>query len=149
MAELQATGNSIEPARDEPAQQTPLASFDAAADAAPATVPTLLLVDDEPGVISSLKRLLRPLKYEVLSANSGAEALTLLESARVDVIISDMRMPNMDGAEFLSRSRSVTPDAIRILLTGYSEVDAVVRAVNEGHVYHYLHKPWDDQDLLL
>ncbi len=114
-----------------------------------APVPTLLLVDDEPGVVSSLKRLFRPLKYEVLSAYSGADALQLLESARVDVIISDMRMPNMDGAEFLSRSRAIAPDAIRILLTGYSEVEAVVRAVNEGHVYHYLHKPWDDQDLLL
>lgn len=113
------------------------------------SVPTLLLVDDEPGVISSLKRLLRPLRYEVLAANSGAEALELLQSAHVDVIISDMRMPNMDGAEFLSRSRSVAPDTIRILLTGYSEVEAVLRAVNEGHVYHYLHKPWDDQDLLL
>lgn len=111
--------------------------------------PTLLLVDDEPGVISSLKRLLRPLKYEVFSANSGAEALELLESASVDVIVSDMRMPNMDGAEFLLRSRFIAPDAIRILLTGYSEVEAVVRAVNDGHVYHYLHKPWDDQDLLL
>lgn len=114
-----------------------------------APVPTLLLVDDEPGVISSLKRLLRPLKYEILSANSGVEALELLQSVSVDVIVSDMRMPNMDGAEFLLRSRAIAPDAIRILLTGYSEVEAVVRAVNEGHVYHYLHKPWDDQDLLL
>ncbi|CAD6546158.1 Regulator of RpoS [Paraburkholderia kirstenboschensis] len=139
MSDLQATGNSTSPA--DPRVES--------SNGGSSPLPTLLLVDDEPGVISSLKRLLRPLKYEVLSANSGAEALTLLESAHVDVIISDMRMPNMDGAEFLSRSRTVAPDTIRILLTGYSEVEAVVRAVNEGHVYHYLHKPWDDQDLLL
>ena len=139
MSELQATDKV-------PDESEALA---AAQESLKAAVPTLLLVDDEPGVISSLRRLLRPLKYEVLAANGGAEALQLLESAHVDVIISDMRMPNMDGAEFLSRSRAIAPDTIRILLTGYSEVEAVVRAVNEGHVYHYLHKPWDDQDLLL
>ncbi|CAB3695884.1 HD domain-containing phosphohydrolase [Paraburkholderia rhynchosiae] len=149
MSELQANGNSTNPAGAPLASSDAANAANAAVDTAAPPVPTLLLVDDEPGVISSLKRLLRPLKYEVLSANSGAAALTLLESAHVDVIVSDMRMPNMDGAEFLSRSRSLAPDTIRILLTGYSEVDAVVRAVNEGHVYHYLHKPWDDQDLLL
>jgi adenylate cyclase len=115
----------------------------------PAVVPAVLLVDDEPSVLSSLKRLLRSTGYQVLTAESGALALDLLASTRVDLIISDMRMPYMSGAEFLARAQTLYPDTMRILLTGYSEIELVVRAINEGGVYRYLNKPWDDEDLLL
>jgi adenylate cyclase len=118
-------------------------------DSNPASIPVVLLVDDEPSVLSALKRLLRPTRYLVLTAESGAAALDLLASAKVDLIVSDMRMPYMSGAEFLAHAQALYPDTMRILLTGYSEIESVVRAINEGGVYRYLNKPWDDQDLLL
>ncbi|WP_333997464.1 HD domain-containing phosphohydrolase [Burkholderia gladioli] len=118
-------------------------------DATTAPVPVVLLVDDEPSILSALRRLLRTPRYEVLTAESGAAALELLASTEVDLIISDMRMPNMSGAEFLAHAQALYPGTMRILLTGYSELDSVVRAINEGGVYRYLNKPWDDQDLLL
>jgi len=118
-------------------------------DSNPASIPVVLLVDDEPSVLSALKRLLRPTRYLILTAESGAAALDLLASAKVDLIVSDMRMPYMSGAEFLAHAQALYPDTTRILLTGYSEIESVVRAINEGGVYRYLNKPWDDQDLLL
>lgn len=111
--------------------------------------PLVLLVDDEPGVLSALRRLLRPTGYRVMTAEGGAQGLELLAANPVDLIISDMRMPNMNGAEFLSRARVLSPETMRILLTGYSEIDSAVRAINEGGIYRYLSKPWDDHDLLL
>jgi len=114
-----------------------------------ASIPVVLLVDDEPSVLSALRRLLRPARYHVVTAESGAAALSLLATTNVDLIISDMRMPYMSGAELLAHSRALYPDTMRILLTGYSEIESVVRAINEGGVYRYLSKPWDDQDLLL
>jgi response regulator RpfG family c-di-GMP phosphodiesterase len=110
---------------------------------------TVLLVDDEAGVLSALRRLLRPTGYQVLTAESGVAGLEVLATHPVDLIVSDMRMPNMNGAEFLSKARAQHPNTMRILLTGYSEIDSAVRAINEGGVYRYLNKPWDDQDLLL
>jgi len=122
----------------------------APADAAPTVAtPLILLVDDEPGVLASLRRLLRPTGYRVITAEGGAAALDMLGVYPVDLIISDMRMPGMSGAEFLARAREQYPDVMRILLTGYSEIDSAVKAINEGGVYRYLNKPWDDQDLLL
>ena len=115
----------------------------------PISPATVLLVDDEAGVLSSLRRLLRPSGYQVITAESGAEGLAVLATQPVDLIVSDMRMPNMNGAEFLSRARVQYPNTMRILLTGYSEIDSAVRAINEGGVYRYLNKPWDDQDLLM
>jgi response regulator RpfG family c-di-GMP phosphodiesterase len=121
---------------------------DAAAEQ-PAAAPSILLVDDEPSVLSALKRVLRPARYEILTAESGEAALELLASSEVDLIVSDMRMPNMSGAAFLSRARALYPDTMRILLTGYSDIASIVEAVNEGGVYRYLNKPWDDHDLLM
>jgi response regulator RpfG family c-di-GMP phosphodiesterase len=115
----------------------------------PRAIPVGLLVDDEPSILSALRRSLRATRYDVLTADSGAAALDMLASTEVDLIISDMRMPYMNGAEFLARAQALYPDTMRVLLTGYSEVDSVVRAINEGGVYRYLNKPWDDQDLLL
>lgn len=144
-------------AYDEPTTQPTARDADRAAQpssvAASATMaaaaPLILLVDDEPGVLASLRRLLRPTGYRVITAESGAAALDMLSVYPVDLIVSDMRMPGMNGAEFLARARERYPDIMRILLTGYSEVDSAVRAINEGGVYRYLNKPWDDQDLLL
>ena len=127
----------------------PLPNAACASEPRPAPRATVLLVDDEAGVLSALRRLLRPSGYQVMTAESGAAALELLATQPIDLIVSDMRMPNMNGAEFLSKARLLYPDTMRILLTGYSEIDSAVRAINEGGVYRYLNKPWDDQDLLM
>jgi response regulator RpfG family c-di-GMP phosphodiesterase len=124
-----------------------LRTDDAALDAKPATV---MCVDDEPNILSSLKRLFRPLGYRVLTAESGAAGLALLEKEeRVDLIISDMRMPEMDGAQFLEKVRERWPETIRLLLTGYSDVTSILAAINRGEIYRYITKPWDDNDILL
>ncbi|OXI93224.1 MULTISPECIES: HD domain-containing phosphohydrolase [Burkholderia] len=112
-------------------------------------VPSILLVDDEPSVLSALRRVFRPAGYAILTAESGEAALEVLASTEVDLIVSDMRMPGMSGAEFLARARALYPDTMRILLTGYAEIASVMQAVNDGGVYRYLNKPWDDHDLLL
>src|SRR5450830_1460259 len=109
----------------------------------------ILLVDDEASILSSLKRVLRPKGYTLITAESGAEGLRLLEENAVDLIISDMRMPEMTGAQFLGKAKERYPEVTRILLTGYSEITSTVSAINDGGIYHYLQKPWDEQDLLL
>lgn len=113
-----------------------------------APAPKVLCVDDEPNILSSLRRLLRANGYQVLTAESGAAGLALLAAEPVDVIISDMRMPEMNGAQFLSRARIDWPDTMRLLLTGYSEVQSIQDAINGGEIYRYITKPWDDADLL-
>lgn len=110
---------------------------------------TLLLVDDEPNILASLQRLFRPHGYRVLSATSGAQGLVVLARERVDLVVSDMRMPEMDGAAFLERAAQHWPEVVRILLTGYADLNSAVAAVNKGNIYRYLSKPWDDNDLLL
>lgn len=111
--------------------------------------PTLLCVDDEPNILSSLKRLFRVKGYRVLTADSGAAGLALLEHEAVDLVISDMRMPEMDGAEFLEHVRTRHPDTVRLLLTGYSDISSILAAINRGEIYRYITKPWDDNDILL
>jgi len=111
--------------------------------------PALLLVDDEQNILSSLRRLLRPLGYEIYTATSGAEGLSVLERERIDLIISDMRMPEMDGAVFLEQAAARWPDTIRILLTGYAEVGSTIAAINKGEIYKYISKPWDENDIIL
>ncbi|HEU4852718.1 MAG TPA: EAL domain-containing protein, partial [Telluria sp.] len=108
---------------------------------------TLLLVDDEPNILSALKRLLRRDDYRTLTAGSGQEALAILEREEVDVIVSDQRMPGMLGSEFLHVAKSLYPNTLRIMLSGYTELQSVTNAVNEGAIYKFLTKPWDD-DLL-
>lgn len=107
----------------------------------------ILFVDDEPQMLSALKRVFRGEQYEVDTASSGAEGITLLANTAYDVIISDMRMPEMDGAAFLSEAYKKQPLSKRILLTGYADHDSTVRAINEGKVHHYLNKPWDNTAL--
>ena len=112
---------------------------------------TLMFVDDERAITKALHRLFRKDGYHILTASSGMEGLELLEKAKnpISLIISDQRMPQMNGAQFLERAKKIFPDAIRFLLTGYSDMDAVVDAVNKGEIHRYLTKPWNDDDLLL
>ena len=112
---------------------------------------TLLFVDDEKSIIKSLQRLFRKEGYDVLTASGGKEALEVLKTndRPVSLIISDQRMPEMEGAQFLEQSKQFCPDAARFLLTGYSDMDAVIHAVNRGEIQRYLTKPWNDDDLLL
>tara|TARA_B100000749_G_scaffold280894_1_gene280454 strand:+ start:1638 stop:2720 length:1083 start_codon:yes stop_codon:yes gene_type:complete len=108
---------------------------------------TVLVVDDEPDILDALERLLRR-KFNVLKALSGDEGLALLEKNDVQVIISDHRMPEMTGVEFLQKSIAIDDKCIRILLTGYTDIESVIDAINSGQVYRYLTKPWDAVDLL-
>ena len=122
------------------------------ADSTPSTDqarPTLLLVDDEPSILSSLRRLFRPQGYRILAAEGGAAALDLVANDTVDLVISDMRMPGMDGAQFLERIRHLQPHAVRILLTGYADISSTIAAINGGEIHRYIAKPWDDNDILL
>ncbi|MFN7152648.1 MAG: HD domain-containing phosphohydrolase [Acidovorax sp.] len=110
---------------------------------------TVLCVDDEPSILSALKRVLRSEDCQVLQAGGGTEALTLLEQHPVDVIVSDMRMPIMDGAQLLAQVRQRWPHTARVLLTGYADMNATIAAINEGQIYRYIHKPWDETELRL
>ena len=110
---------------------------------------TLLLVDDEPSILSALRRLLRPIGYRIHTAESGRAGLAILEQEAVDLVISDMRMPEMDGAKFLEQVRRRWPATTRILLTGYADVTSTIEAINRGEIYRYVSKPWDDNDLTL
>ncbi|MDP3222999.1 MAG: response regulator [Rubrivivax sp.] len=124
-----------------------LASTAAVANRPPAGF-DVLVVDDEPNILSALRRMLRAHGYRVQTAPGGSEALALLEQAPVDLIISDMRMPEMNGAEFLRRSRERVPEAVRILLTGYADIGSTIDAVNNGEIFRYVSKPWNDEALL-
>lgn len=108
---------------------------------------TLLLVDDEPSILNAVKRLLRREGYRILSAESAAQGLDLLATHRVHVVISDQRMPVMTGTEFLSRVKELYPETVRLILSGYSELDSLTDAINKGAIYRYVSKPWDDEAL--
>lgn len=108
---------------------------------------TILCVDDEADNVDALERLFRR-KYNVLKATSGAAALKLIKEHSVSLIVTDQRMPNMTGVEFLAQSMKSQPDAIRILLTGFTDIDSVIAAVNSGQIYRYVTKPWDPHDLV-
>ncbi len=109
---------------------------------------TLLIVDDEPDVLESLRHLFHR-EFHVLTAPSGQEGLQLLEREEVHVILSDQRMPGMTGDEFLSRARQLAPDAVRMLFTGYADLQAVINAVNFAGLFRYIHKPWEPDELAL
>lgn len=112
---------------------------------------TLLLVDDEESITNSLQRVFRKEGYKIRTASSGQEGLKTLQEAQkpFSLIISDQRMPEMTGAQFLEKAKKIFPNAMRILLTGYSDMDAIVDAVNKGEIHRYLTKPWNDDDLVL
>jgi len=108
---------------------------------------TLLLVDDEENVIAALRRLLRAEGWLVLNATSAEQALQLMARHEVDVILSDQRMPGMTGVELLRRAKQLYPETIRLVLSGYTELQSITDAINEGAIYKFLAKPWDDAEL--
>jgi response regulator RpfG family c-di-GMP phosphodiesterase len=106
---------------------------------------TLLLVDDEENIVRSLNRLFRHDGYTIETAASGEEGLRRLAEQPVNVIISDQRMPHMTGVEFLRRVKDLYPNTVRIVLSGYTELESVTSAINEGAIYKFFTKPWDDE----
>jgi response regulator RpfG family c-di-GMP phosphodiesterase len=113
------------------------------------TTATILFVDDEANILSSLKRLFRPFGYRIFTAEGGAQGLEILAREPVDLVVSDMRMPEMNGAQFLEKVREQWPETVRILLTGYAEIGATIDAINKGQIYRYVSKPWEDNDITL
>lgn len=113
------------------------------------TPAAVLLVDDEASILSSLRRLLRPTGYTIHTAESGQAGLEILEREPVDLVISDMRMPEMNGAQFLEQVRIRWPATMRILLTGYADVSSTIDAINRGEIFRYVSKPWDDTEITL
>jgi len=109
----------------------------------------ILFVDDEENVLRALKRLFLDEPYDVLTAISGKEALELMKVHDFAVIVSDQRMPEMSGAEFLAQAKEIQPEAIRIVLTGYADVEAAINSINQGGAYRYITKPWNETDLIL
>jgi response regulator RpfG family c-di-GMP phosphodiesterase len=109
---------------------------------------TLLFVDDEAGILSALRRLFRPFGYRILTAESGADGLDILAAEDVDLVISDMRMPVMDGANFLRQVRARWPGVVRLLLTGYADMASTIDAINHGEIYRYISKPWNDDEIV-
>lgn len=109
---------------------------------------TLLLVDDETNITTSIRRLMRGEGYHILVAESGQQGLELLATHPVGVIISDQRMPEMTGVEFLRRVKRIYPDTVRIVLSGYTDLKSITDAINEGAIYRFLTKPWEDEQLL-
>ncbi len=108
---------------------------------------TILIIDDEESILSSLNRLLRK-DYNVLLADSGQAGLDLMRTHEVHVIVSDQRMPGMSGVDFLATVKGEYPDAVRMLLTGYSDLESVIGAINSGKIYRYLVKPWNPEEFL-
>lgn len=108
----------------------------------------IMIVDDEPVNLRTLERLFRQ-DYQVVTAQSGAEALALLEQHEVALMISDQRMPEMTGIELMKNTVGLRPQMVKILLTGYTDVSALIEAINCGLVYRYLTKPWNNDDLRL
>ena len=111
------------------------------------TEPTLLCVDDERSILHALKRLFRKEPYRFLIAQNGQEALSVLDEEEVQVIISDYRMPDMTGTALLREVKQRFPETVRVVLSGYADVDVIMESINEGEIYRYLSKPWNDEEL--
>jgi response regulator RpfG family c-di-GMP phosphodiesterase len=110
---------------------------------------TVLCVDDEVQILNSLKRLLRKEDYNLLTASSAAEGILVMNENDVSLVISDQRMPGESGIEFLTTIKRIYPEVIRILLSGYTDIDTITESVNKGHIYKLILKPWNDQNLIL
>jgi len=107
----------------------------------------LLFLDDEENVLKSLKRLFQDKEYEIYTANNGLEGSKLLEELEFSLILSDYRMPELNGMEFLKFVKEKSPNTIRMILTGFPDVEVAISAINEGEVYKFIEKPWKDEDL--
>jgi DNA-binding NtrC family response regulator len=108
---------------------------------------SILIVDDEPNVISALTRVFIDEPYRIYSAGSASEAMEILKKHPVKVVISDEKMPEISGSEFLSMVREQFPHIIRIILTGHASIEAAMKAINEGEIYRFFTKPWNDMDI--
>ncbi len=108
----------------------------------------ILIVDDELRVINALKRVFDKNKYEIFSTTIPEDALNILNNNTVDIIICDHNMPNMSGIDVLKSAKDISPDAIRILITGYSDVNIAVSAINEGSIYYFFSKPWKNEEII-
>jgi len=114
----------------------------------PVRRPSLLFVDDEAGILNALRRICYEEEWDLHFAPDGEEGLRICRTVPVDLILSDFRMPGMDGVQFLKRSKAIAPDAVRLVLSGYADIKLVVQALNEGEIYRFLAKPWNDDDLI-
>lgn len=110
---------------------------------------SILFIDDEKNILTALKRLCSYEEYNVYTANNGAEAIDILKNNDIWVIVTDMQMPEMNGIELLQQVRELRKDAVRMVLSGYSDNELILNAINKGHIWRYLTKPWNDQDLLI
>ena len=108
--------------------------------------PKILFLDDEERILNALSALFR-YKYQVFTATNGEQALAILKQCHVHVVVSDQRMPTMTGVEFLRRAKEISPTTVRILLTGFSDLSAIIDSVNDGEVYRFLNKPWGNQEI--
>src|ERR1700719_1768734 len=104
-------------------------------------MPKILVVDDEPAVLNALRRLLRRAGFEVETAGTGAEALARLDGFAPDIVLSDFRMPGMNGAELLAQVKQRQPLALRLIISGYADLDSVMTSVNEGEICRFISKP--------
>ncbi len=107
----------------------------------------LLIVDDEPHVCDSVHDLLRR-EFRVLKANSAAEGCRIMQEEEVHIVMSDQRMPQITGVELLTKVKSRHPHAIRMLFTGYADLESIIAAINQGHIYQFMKKPWQPEELL-
>ncbi len=108
---------------------------------------TILCIDDEENILSAIRRVLRVEGYNIITSTDALEGLAILEGNNVQLVISDQRMPGMSGTEFLATVRERFPDVVRIILSGYTDIDAITESINRGHIYKLLLKPWNDQAL--
>jgi response regulator RpfG family c-di-GMP phosphodiesterase len=113
----------------------------------PAAKYTLLIVDDEPDVCDSVHDLLRR-EFRVLKAHSGQEGFRLMQEEEVHIIMTDQRMPQVSGVELLTKVKARNPQAVRMLFTGYADLESIIAAINQGHVYQFLKKPWQPEELV-
>ncbi len=112
------------------------------------TSPTVVIVDDEDMVVTSIKSFLAlETDYEIQGFTMPAEALDYIRDHRVDVVVSDYLMPEMDGIQFLARVKEIQPETTRILLTGYADKENAIKAINDVGLYQYIEKPWENEDL--
>jgi putative two-component system response regulator len=108
---------------------------------------TILCVDDEISILKALQRLFHNTKYKITTAQSGLEAISLLKKEKFEVIISDFKMPQMNGIEFFKKAKKIATSAVRIMLTAYSDIDITIAAINEGEIHKYITKPWNNVEL--
>ena len=106
----------------------------------------VLFVDDEKSILVALRRLCRNTGWDIYTAESGDEGLSIIDEHAIDLVVSDMRMPKMNGAEFLEQVVEKSPSTVRILLTGYSEVTATLAAIDKGKIFCHCTKPWDNDE---